>query len=300
MAHFALLPDRGVLALTGEDRAGFLQGLVSNDVTRADADRALFAAFLTPQGKFLFDFFLAARPDALWLETEAGRLPDFLKKLKLYKLRAKVALEDCREPLAVAAIWGADALAALGLSDRPGAARPLEEGVVFADPRLPALGARAILPQDRATALLDRMGLTPDSPDAYDRHRLALGVPDGSRDLEVEKSTLLESNYDVLNAIAWDKGCYMGQELTARTRYRGLVKKRLMPVTIAGPLPAPGTRIRQDGREVGTLRSGRDNRALALLRLEALARADASPLETDDGTRLTPDRPDWLVPDAAE
>jgi hypothetical protein len=102
------------------------------------------------------------------------------------------------------------------------------------------------------------------------RHRLALGLPDGSRDLEPEKTVLLEAGFDELHGVSWTKGCYMGQELTARTKYRGLVKRRLVPVMVAGELPMPGTPVLRDGTEVGSMRSGLGNSGLAVLRIDAL------------------------------
>ncbi len=107
----------------------------------------------------------------------------------------------------------------------------------------------------------------------WDRYRLALGLPDGSRDLEPERTVLLEAGFDELGGVSWTKGCFMGQELTARTRYRGLVKRRLVPVRAEGALPAPGTPVTQNGAEVGTMRSGRDDAGLALLRLQAIGAA---------------------------
>ena len=286
------LEDRGILAIAGDDRVAFLQGLVSNDVRRAAPDRAIFAALLTPQGKYLHDFFVLASGDALLLEAERPRLADLLRRLKLYKLRSKVTLDDVTERHTVAALFGDGAPAALGLADDAGAARPFHGGLAYVDPRLAPLGARLMLPRDGAAAALAALGAAPAAADAYDRHRLALGVPDGSHDLVVEKAILLESGYDRLNAISWDKGCYMGQELTARTKYRGLVKKRLVPVAIDGPLPAAGTPIQRGGREVGELRSGRDDRALALLRLDAM---DADDLIAADA-RIRP-QPGALPPD---
>jgi hypothetical protein len=123
--------------------------------------------------------------------------------------------------------------------------------------------------------------------------RLTLGVPDGSRDLVVEKSILLESGFDELNGVDWQKGCYIGQELTARTKYRGLIKKRLLPVTIAGPLPAPGTPVLLGTEDAGEMRSASDGMGLALLRLEALGAASAEKPLTAGQARLTPRRPDW-------
>ncbi len=270
MTDATLLEDRGVLRLTGPDRVAFLQGLVSNDVSRASPSRALWAAFLTPQGKWLHDFFLVAAGEALLLETEAARLADLQRRLKLYKLRSKVELIDASADYAVAAVWGPGALERLGLPAEPGAAVPFGGGLAFVDPRRAALGARVLLPRAAAPALLAEAGCLALPREGYDRLRLEEGVPDGSRDLVPEKSILLENGFDELAGIAWDKGCWMGQELTARTKYRALIRKRLLPVRLDGPAPPPGTPVLQAGREVGELRSSAAGLGLALLRLEAL------------------------------
>jgi folate-binding protein YgfZ len=240
---FATLPDRGLLEISGEDRVSFLQGLVSNDVALAAPDRQVWAALLTPQGKWLADFFLRATPDTLLLEGEAAQLPMLAQRLGRFRLRAKVALRVL-EGLHVVAGWD-------GSPPPPGA---------LADPRLAEAGWRAVLPAPAG-----------GDPAAYDRHRLALGLPDGSRDLEPEKTVLLEAGFDELNGIGWTKGCYMGQELTARTRYRGLLKRRLVPLAFEGEAPPRGTAITRDGIEMGEMRSGQAGLGLAVLRLEALA-----------------------------
>ncbi len=290
---FAYLETRGVIRIAGDDARTFLQGLISNDVDKVSESRAVYAAFLTPQGKYLFDFFVAQGPDGpndLLLDCEASRFDDFLKRLKLYKLRAKVTLSDARTELKVAAIFDEDAADTLGLAKDAGAAATLGGGVAFVDPRLADAGVRVILPA--GSNALDE--LTQATTDDYDRHRLALGLPDGSADIEVEKATLLESGFEDLNGVDFNKGCYMGQELTARTKYRGLVKKRLMPVTLDGPLPAPGTEITIDGRNAGEIRSGRDEHAIALLRLDAVEKANAGDRLTAGSTTVVPDTPDWM------
>lgn len=283
-ASYAVLADRAVIAVAGEDRAAFLQGLVSADVRPVGPGRAAYSLFLTPQGKFLHDFTLAELDGALLLDPEAERRADLLKRLKLYKLRSKVTLEDRADRLAVVALFGAGALDRLGLPAGAGAAVPFGGGIAFTDPRLPELGARAFLPAAGLAGALEAAGLTAAGPEAYDRLRLSLGVPDGSRDMVPEKAIALENRLDGLNAISWDKGCYMGQELTARTRYRGLVKKKLFPVTVSGPLPEPGTPVTLEGKEVGEVRSGRDSAALALLRLEETAAAVAGGLPLQAGS----------------
>ncbi len=288
---FYLVPERrGVVVVAGEDRQAFLQGLVSNDVRRASADRAVYAALLTPQGRYLHDFFIAAIGDAFCLDCEAERRDDLRRRLSLYRLRSKVTLADATDSLAVALVFGADGLHRFALAAEPGRAAPLDGGCVYVDPRLPELGARAILPRERVVAMLQRRGLTPGSAEDYERLRLSLGVPDGSRDLPVEKAILLENGFDELNGIDWEKGCYMGQELTARTRYRGLVRKRLLPVAVDGPLPTPGTPVMAGDKEAGEMRSGSDGFGLALLRLEHL---DAGPLSAGN-SRIIPRRPAWM------
>ena len=262
LAH---LPARAVLYLTGGDRVGFLNGLVSNDVALAAPGRAIWAALLTAQGKWLADFFILATADALLIDCEAAQAEMLASRLTRYKLRADIHL--AASPLHVATAWG-------GTQDLP-------EGTIAApDPRLPGAGWRVLCPSlPPATA----------SFDDWDRHRIGLGLPDGSRDLEPEKTVLLEAGFDELNGVSWTKGCYMGQELTARTRYRGLLKRRLVPVEIAGPPPAPGTPVLRDGAEVGTMRSGHGPAGLALLRLDAIG----SILRCGEAT-LTPRVPDWM------
>ena len=291
---FVELGERGLLVVAGEDRRAFLQGLISNDVEKATPERAIHAALLTAQGKYLHDFFVAALGETLILEGEATRLADLQRRLSMYKLRAKVTLGPASGDLAVFAVFGSGALAALTLPDEAGAARPYAGGVAFVDPRLGALGARVIAPRDTAAAALAADGFAAADFAAYDRLRLAEGVPDGSRDLAIEKSILLESGFDELNGVDWKKGCYIGQELTARTKYRGLIKKRLMPVRVEGTLPPPGTLVTLDGQEAGELRSGRDGMALALLRLEAVASAgEAGRILQAGEARITPVKPSW-------
>ncbi len=253
------LPDRAVLAVTGEDRIAYLKGLVSADVTRAGPGRCLWSALLTPQGKYLADFFIHATADALLLDLAAEQAEMVRARLLRFRLRSKVAIAPL--PLAVHVAW----------PDAP-------QGAV-ADPRLPEAGFRLLAPTPRGTGPVA----------AWERHRIPLGLPE-PRDLELEKTVLLEAGFDELGAIAWDKGCWMGQELTARTRYRGLVKRRLVPVEAMGRLPPPGTPVLDAaGKEVGTVRSGIDQVALATLRLDALH----GPLAAA-GATLTPRLPAWM------
>ena len=280
--HYTLLPHRSVIAVGGPDRAEFLQGLISNDTTKVGPGQAIWAALLTPQGRFLNDMFVVEDGSGTFLmETERERAPALARKLKMYTLRSKVTVEDRSAAMEVAVVFGPNA----------GKIQPVAGATAFIDPRLPELGVRVLAPVGQTAALL---GLTEAPAADYEAMRLRLGVPDGSRDLRVEKALLLESGFDELHGVDWKKGCYMGQELTARTKYRGLIKRRLFPVRVEGPLPASGAPVHRDGKEVGEIRSGLGDRALAMLQIDA---ADGA--LTADGATLFPERPAWMqIPDA--
>src|SRR6476646_5527710 len=156
-SNFVLLDGRGILAVSGADRRTFLQGLVSNDVEKIAPDRAVYAALLTAQGKYLHDFIMAAAGEAIWLDAEAARLADLKRRLSMYRLRAKVAINDVPD-VAVAAVFGEGAREA----------RPFREGLAFVDPRLAALGARVILPRDQVRAALEGAGLAETDFADYD------------------------------------------------------------------------------------------------------------------------------------
>jgi folate-binding protein YgfZ len=258
-ATFAF-PNRGILRLSGPDRAQFLQGLVSNDVTAVQPCSPVYACLLTPQGKFLHDFFLIADGDSLLIDCEGDRRADLLSRLKMYKLRSKIELTDVTDEFTV---YG---------------------GIGLPDPRLPALGRRLLAPKGEALGV-------DISFDVYDRLRIGLAVPYGSRDMDIGKAILLENNIDLLNGVSWTKGCYTGQELTARTHYRGLIKKRLCPVRIDGVTPATGTPLIENGVEVGEMRSSNGDLGLALLKLESIR--DARPIVIESAT-LIPQPPAFL------
>ncbi len=273
------LPTRAIIAVAGPDRVGFLQGLVTADVTRLDGTRAVWSALLTAQGKYLHDFIILADGDRLLLDVEAARRDDLLKRLRLFRLRAKVELLDLAGEMVVLA----DPAPAEG---EAGAVTAIDGGYSLVDPRQAGLGRRLILRADVAA----RLDLSDDIA-LWDRARLILGIPDGSRDLIPEKSILLENGFNELQGVAWDKGCYVGQELTARTKYRGLVKKRLLPVAVDGPLADAGTPILRDGAEVGEMRSGSGDRALALIRLDALR---PGAVLTCGAAEIRPEPPSWI------
>ena len=205
------LHDRALLRLRGEDVRGFLQGLVSNDVSRLAPGRPLWAGLLTPQGKALFDFILWADGEDVLVDCERGAAGDLARRLTMYRLRRAIAIE--REP-ALCVHWAAD---------RVDAAPD-----VAADPRLPALGWRWLAPDDGAADA------------AWRAHRLRLGVTEGLAELGSDKTLWLECNARELNGVSFAKGCYVGQENTARMHHRSKVGRRLVVV----PTAAEGPRTR--------------------------------------------------------
>jgi folate-binding protein YgfZ len=292
-AFFELNTARSVIAIGGDDRAEFLQGLISNDTKRIGAAQAIFAALLSPQGKFAYDLLLVEEGARYLVDTESARRAELLKRLKMFKLRSQVTLDDLDSDLVVINLFGGDTLARLGLAANAGTAKALGGGVVFTDPRLPDLGAHAFLPRTTYATTLSELGFTEAAQGSFKDHRYALGVPEGSNDLLPDKAIPLECGFDELNGVDWQKGCYMGQELTARTKYRGLVRKRLLPIRFEGnPLPV-GTDLTLDGKEVGDIRAVDGHHGLALLRLEHLDAILAKGIDAD-GTRVIASVPAWV------
>jgi len=289
----AVIPfaHRSVLAVRGPDRKTFLQGLVTNDMTQVNAETALYACLLTSNGRFLHDFLVFEQDETLLLTPERARADDLYRLLRRYVLRSKVELLDLAAAWAVWGICGADTGAALGFAAEAeaeqaqgegtsqsqsqrlgqGRAQALADGVVCLDPRDSRLGAVAVLPQgSQALAHLPQGDFS-----IWDSLRIGIGIPDGSRDLIPERAILLENNIDRLHGISWTKGCYMGQELTARTHYRGLVRKGLVPVRVSpGTAPAFDAPLFKDGAEVGHMRSVCGDAGLALVRLEEVGAGD--------------------------
>lgn len=275
---YIALNNRGLIKIEGPDARDFLQGLISQDINRVSPERAVYSAFLTPQGKFLYDFFCFEMAGALMLDCEADRRSDFFKRLSMYKLRSDATLTDVTSDFQVFAL--PDDTGERGRTEAMGG------GVAFVDPRLGALGTRCVLPQ----------GETPPGEagklEDYERKRISLGVADGSRDMAADKALLLENGFEELDGVSFDKGCFMGQELTARTRYRGLVKKRLLPVSIDGPAPEAGTPLMAGDREAGEMRTSSGDIGLALIRLDQLQ--DGVTFKAGDAT-VSPSVPDWVV-----
>jgi folate-binding protein YgfZ len=289
---YAHLTDRGIISISGPDSRDFLQGLISNDITQVSSNTAIYAALLTPQCKYLFEFFISQLGEKLLIECEKNRISDLIKRLRIYKLRANADLLDETGAYSILAIWGEGIGKAMGLNKTvPGSAKEKLGGIQMIDPRLEAAGGRVVFPINSVETEIKLIGAEPASLSDYDLHRLKLGLPNANSDLVINKAILIESGFDELNGIDWNKGCYMGQELTARTKYRGLIKKRLVSVTIEGATPEPGTPIMVGDKNVGEMRSSNRNIGIALLRLDQLGNNAAKYM--CDQTVLIPSKPEW-------
>jgi folate-binding protein YgfZ len=279
-AKIAVLADRGVVRVVGADAERLLQGVITNDMDLLSAQPAIHAALLAPQGKILFDFFVAKAADGYLLEVAADKAADLAKRLAMYRLRAKVDLEDRRADYRVFALWG-------------GAADTCEDAaaVSFRDPRLSALGVRVLTAAPFAPAAAARH--VEASAEDYHAHRIALGVPEGGKDYAFGDAFPHEADLDQLHGVSFAKGCFVGQEVVSRMQNRASVRKRIVPVVGDAPLQA-GAEVVAGAAVIGTVGSVAGAHALALIRLDRAAEAAAK------GDRLVAGgvviqlrKPDW-------
>lgn len=264
--RFEILKNRAVITLSGPERRSLLQGIITNNVDKLDDGNGLYAALLSPQGKFLHDFFLVEKDDVIYLDCEAERMAELFQKLLMYRLRSNVEILDRSDQYKV--ITGEAQFENIDLS--------------FTDPRHAKMGYRAIvetLPEGGAET-------------GYHQRRIKLGIPEGTHDFIVDKSTVLEGHFEEINGLDFEKGCYVGQEVTARMKYRGKIKKQMFPVKLSGTAPDFGTEITdKKGNKTGDLRSHCDKYAIALLRIKDFE--FGSEYLCGD-IYVTPHKPDWV------
>ena len=291
----ALLPDRGVVKVVGEGARTFLHGLVTADLLNVKAGEARYCALLTPQGKIIADFLAAEAPaqsgGGFFLDAPRARIPVLVEKLNLYKLRAKVIVEDLSEILGVLAVWNG---ASPPSPAAPGAGAKEAIGLCSIDPRLPALGARIMLPPHLAAgAAAEFRAALVDAGD-YEAHRIALGIPSGGIDFAYGDAFPHEADMDQLAGVDFAKGCYVGQEVVSRMEHRGTARTRAVPLRFAGAPPPSGAAIVAGERQLGHIGSAAAGRAIALLRLDRVADALAhGEALTADGTPVVLVKPDW-------
>jgi tRNA-modifying protein YgfZ len=278
----ALLPDRGVIKVIGDGARNFLHGLVTADMLNLTPGTARFCALLTPQGKIIADFFVVEAPPqdggGFFLDTPRALIATLLERLNLYKLRAKVLIEDLSEVLGVLAIWDGAAAAKYGLC--------------YDDPRLSALGMRSMMPPHRAAGAAAELGAALVAAEEYEAHRIALGIPRGGIDFAYGDAFPHETDMDQLGGIDFAKGCYVGQEVVSRIEHRGTARTRAVPIRYDGAAPPSGAAITAGGRQVGAVGSAMRGRGIALLRLDRVAEADGQTLDAG-GIAIHIVKPDW-------
>lgn len=269
-AMSTLYLNRTLIRITGPEARSFLQGVLSQTVDKLAATAPLYAALLSPQGKVLADMNLWPDTDGLIVEADPAHGDDLFRRLSMYKLRAQAQLERITYQLSVHF-------------------SPERFDGAHADPRMPdgALGWRKIAP------LGDERS---DGADAYETLRLALGVPDLARDAAPEEVFALEALLEELNGVDFKKGCFVGQENVSRMKRRATTRKKFCPITFDGPPPAFGAAISAGAAEIGTVRSGAEGRAIALIRLDrAFEAVDRGDTLTAEGRPVKLAPPDWLI-----
>lgn len=279
----AELSSRAVIAIGGEDAAAFLDRLVTCDMERVAARGAAAGALLTAQGKILSDFILLKAGDGYLLDAPRQTAADLLKRLTMFRLRAAVTLADASGDLAVLAVWNAPA-------------PPAMPGRLIADPRHPGLGHRAYVPRAALGPAEAFAGATIVGEADYDAHRIALGVPEGGADFAFGDAFPHDAGLDALGGVAFDKGCYVGQEVVSRMQHRGTARRRPVQVTADATLPPPGTPVEADGKAAGALGSIDGHHGIAILRLDRVKAArDAGRPVTAGGIALAVTLPDWAT-----
>jgi tRNA-modifying protein YgfZ len=291
-----ILRDRTIVTVSGTDRVKFLQGLMTNDIRRLAPDRTLYTGFLTGQGKLICDAFVMQDGDRILIDVAGADAGDFIARLSAFKLREAVEIGEAAPALAVAAVWGTGAAAHLELDSTEGAmghGALAKAHLAFVDPRLAALGARLVYAADfPMEAELARIGFAIATPADYAGHRLVLGIAD-TAEIGGGVCYPLEANFEMLHGVDFKKGCYVGQELTARMKLKGELRKRILPVSGSAPLPATGTPVMAGGTELGPLIAASGTQGLALLRLDRLADAKEDSISARD-VRLSIRWPNWL------
>lgn len=302
----ARLSDRGIVSVNGPDAATLLQGLVTCDIDHLQPGGASLASLLTPQGKILFEFLIVRAPDTgdgavvlpgleeggFLLDVHAESAAALAKRLNFYKLRAKVVVSDRSADLAVAVRWNDDVDAA---SEQP-LPDPLP-GLVFTDPRLAALGQRAITPANDIDATIQGLATEQSSQDAWRAHRIALAVPEGGSDYAFGEAFPHEADLDQLGGVAFDKGCYVGQEVVSRMHHRGTARTRMVAARLPeGSAAAQGDDVMAGEKRIGDIRARAGQHAIALVRIDRIADAlaDGAPI-TVLGAPVALTRPAWAT-----
>ena len=274
----AILPERAVLRISGDDARHFLQNLVTNDIEKLPSGEARFAALLTPQGKILFDFFVIVRGNEFLLDAPKAIAAELTKRLRFYKLRAKVDIDETNFTVAVVF---------------DGQQKPHFD-IAFTDPRHMQLGTRIVLPPAEAENNLRTAGLALVDAGEWQKHRIALGIPEGGKDFVYGDTFPHEADMDQLGGVDFRKGCFIGQEVVSRMQHKTVVRTRIVPVVFDGARPEQGAEVKIGEKAAGTFGSSIDGRGLAKLRLDRVEDGlKANETLSAGGITLSLVKPDW-------
>lgn len=265
-----VLDDRAVIRITGEGALAFLHNLLTTDLMMG---QPAYAALLTPQGKILHDVFVVTDGDLVWLDVAKPQAEDLLKRLIMYRLRAKLQIEVA--PDKAVAVASDDSL----------------QGLKFVDPRTDSIGFRAIVNSGEY-----------ESGNGYDAARIGAGLADSVKDIGSGEMFVHEANLDQLNGVNFNKGCYVGQEVVSRTHHRHTARNRILPVRFNGPV-LHGADVTSGETRIGTMLSSCSGIGLALLRLDRLAEITQPLLTT--GIKISVQKPQWAnfelqIPEVAQ
>jgi folate-binding protein YgfZ len=263
MIKATILSDRSILKISGPEALSFLQGLFTNNIEALSNEHPLYSALLTPQGKILCDVLLSRVGDQIFIDCAASQAADLAARLKKYRLRAKVVIEEAGDSVSVLASASAPPAALATLS-------------VATDPRYAGLGQRWLVDSKELAAMLSTHGIELEPREHYERHRIECGVPDSTRDLEPDAFFPLDCNFEELHGVDFAKGCYVGQELTSRMKHRATSRRRFLPVAASEALPLPGTKLTIGDTDIGEMRGSLGPMGLALIRLDRLGNADTA------------------------
>ena len=255
-SNYVNLIDSQFISISGDDRKDFLQGLITNDINKCNSNTPIYSCFLSPQGKFIADFFVADREKNYLIEIHKKFMSGFLDKLKIYKLRSKITINDNED------------FESLVILENNNLLQSNNDIINFIDPRNNKLGRKVYIKLDRINDFKNKFNLQEVKFESYRELLINNLIPFSPDDLIINKSLILENNFEKINAIDWDKGCYVGQEITARMKYRALLKKSIRAVEIISGNVNPGNKILNNQNAIGEIISCFNNLAIAMLKID--------------------------------
>ena len=246
-----ILEDRGIIYVSGKDCKEFLQNLISNDINKVTDENTSFASLLTPQGKYLYSFMIVKHKSGYFIDFEKSQSDNLLKQLSIYKLRSDIEILNLSNEFVVAALSYDKFLSLKGAKDILGNTIKYREDTIFLDPRNKNLGARLIINLEKLYLSLKKLDLKNSDINEYYKKSFELGIVPKDSNMLQNKLFGIECNFEELNALDFKKGCYIGQENTARIKLKNKLLKRLLPVELFEGNLINGETIFYEEKEVG-------------------------------------------------